>query len=114
MRQDKALKILAENLDRIKSEFGVTSIGVFPHREEPACKCNCGCDCCGPRAKEIGVTVKYAPGANPGLSFFGLMIHIEELFGCGILLTVDKPKIDNPRWQADLEALIKNTVYVEE
>lgn len=35
MRQDKALKILSDNLEDIKREFGVKSIGVFPWRESP-------------------------------------------------------------------------------
>jgi len=43
--------------------------------------------CGGLRAKEIGVAVKYMPGVSVGFEFFGLQLHIEELFGCGILLT---------------------------
>lgn len=110
MRQDKALKILSDNLDDIKREFGVKSIGVFPWSESPVCGCNCNCDCGGPRAKEIGVAVKYMPGVSVGFEFFGLQLHIEELFGCGILLThIDG--IYPPEWQATIDAHLKDFVY---
>ena len=110
MRQDKALKILSDNIEDIKREFGVKSIGVFPWRESPVCGCDCDCDCCGPRAKEIGVAVKYMPGVSVGFEFFGLELHIEELLGCGILLT----HIDGsypPEWRATIDARLKDVVY---
>ena len=108
MRQAKALKILTDNLDDIKREFGVKSIGVFPWSESPAC--GCSCDCCAPRAKEIGVAVKYMPGANAGFEFFGLQLRIEELFGCGILLThIDG--IYPTEWQSTLDACLKDAVH---
>ena len=110
MRQDKALKILTDNLDDIKREFGVKSIGVFPWRESSVCGCNCGCDCYAPLAKEIGVAVKYMPGVSVGFEFFGLELRIEELFGCGILLThIDG--IYTPEWQATIDAHLKDVVY---
>ena len=65
MRQAEALKILTDNLEDIKRELGVKSIGVFSWSESPVCGCNCGCNCCQPRAKEIGVVVDYKPGVRP-------------------------------------------------
>ena len=108
MRQDKALKILTDNFEGIKREFGVKSIGVFPWRESPVCGCDC--DCCGPLAKEIGVAVKYMPGVSVGFEFFGLQIYLEELFECGILLThIDG--IYPPEWQSTIDARLKDVVY---
>ena len=110
MRQDKALKILTDNLEGIKREFGVKSIGVFPWRESPPCGCNCDCDCCGQLVKEIGVAFKYMPGVSVGFEFFGLELRIEELFGCGILLThIDG--IYPPEWQSTIAARLKDVVY---
>ena len=110
MRQAKALKILSDNLEDIKREFGVKSIGVFPWSESPVCGCNCDCDCCGPRAKEIGVAVKYMPGVSVGFEFFGLQIYLEELFECGILLAhIDG--IYPPEWQSTIDARLKDVVY---
>ena len=110
MRQAEALKILSDNLEDIKREFGVKSIGVFPWSESPVCGCNCGDDCCGPRAKEIGVVVDYKPGVRPDLRFFTLQFRIEELFGCGILLThIDG--IYPPEWQSTIDARLKDVVY---
>ena len=109
MRQDKALKILSDNLDGIKREFGVKSIGVFPWRESPPCGCKCGCDCCRRLAKEIGVAVKYMPGPNAGFEFFSLQIYLEELFECGILLARIDVKPD-PRWKGAYD-FVENVVY---
>ena len=109
MRQDKALKILTDNLDDIKREFGVKSIGVFPWRESPPCGCKCGCDCCRPLTKEIGVAVKYMPGPNAGFEFFSLQIYLEELFECGILLARIDVKPD-PRWKGAYD-FVENVVY---
>ena len=109
MQQAKALKILSDNLEDIKREFGVKSIGVFPWRESPPCGCNCGCDCCGPRAKEIGVAVTYKTGIRPDLRFFTLQLRIEDLFGCGILLARIDVKPD-PRWKGAYD-FVENVVY---
>ena len=109
MRQDKALKILTDNLDDIKREFGVKSIGVFPWSESPVCGCKCGGDCCGPRAKEIGVVVDYKQGVRPDLRFFSLQFRIEELFDCGIFLTTLNGDYDRT-WES-IDTLLKDAVY---
>lgn len=111
MRQAKALKILTDNLDVIKREFGVKSIGVFPWRESPACGCSCGCDCYAPRAKEIGVVVDYKPGVRPDLRFFTLQFRIEELFDCGVFLTTLNGDYDRT-WEV-IDTLLKDAVYAE-
>lgn len=108
MRQDKAIKILTDNLDDIKREFGVKSIGVFPWRESPVCGCNCG----GPLVKEIGVVVDYKPGVRPDLRFFTLQFRIEELFDCGIFLTTLNGDYDRT-WES-IDTLLKDAVYAED
>ncbi len=108
MRQDKALKILSDNLEDIKREFGVKSIGVFPWSESPAR----GCDCGGLRAKEIGVVVDYKPGVRPDLRFFTLQFRIEELFSCGVFLTTLNGDYDRT-WES-IDMLLKDAVYAED
>ena len=53
------------------------------------------------------------PGVSMGFEFFGLQLRIEELFGCGILLT----HIDGiylPEWQAKIDVRLKDAVYAED
>ena len=104
MRQDAALKILAQNKGALKDEFGVAKLGVFPWDDGPG-----GCEC-RPRA-EIGVAVKYKSGVSPGLDFVGLQLQLEELLGCGVNLARLDGRRD-PRWEGAY-SFEKDVVYVD-
>ena len=88
MQQEKALKILSEHRQSLADKYGVKKIGVFPYEENNSANCECECGkCCGYHPDiEIGVAVEYMPGVRPGLDFFGLQEHIEEIFECEISL----------------------------
>ena len=102
MRQDAALKILAQNKGALKDEFGVAKLGVFPWDDGPG-----GCEC-RPRA-EIGVAVEYKPEVRTGLEFFALKSRIEELLGCGVILTSLDGHYD-PIWE-HREPFLSDVVY---
>ena len=80
MEQSKALKILKENRQALADKYGVKKLGVFPREETTKFDYGCGYH------PQIGVAVEYEPGVRPGLDFFGLQEHIEELLKCEISL----------------------------
>ena len=108
MRQEKALKILAEHRQALADKYGIKKIGVFPYTDTANCDCTCG-SCCGYHPR-IGVAVEYKPGIQPGLDFFGLMMHIGELFGCDVTLDMIGGRKD-PRFKRD-ESYLEKVVYV--
>ena len=73
MEQNKALKILKENRQALADKYGVKKLGVFPWEDSAKCDCGCG------HHPQIGIAVEYEQGVRPGLDFFELQEHIEEL-----------------------------------
>ena len=112
MRQDKALKILAEHRQSIADKYGVKKIGVFPWQESDSANCKCVCgNCCGyHRDIKIGVAVEYKPEARPGFEFFGLERDIASLFGCEILLLRIDGHRDPRFWREN--SVLEKVVYV--
>lgn len=112
MQQEKALKILKENLQTFVKEYGVKKIGVFPHEENNSTNRECECGkCCGyhPDIK-IGGAVEYKPEASPGWDLFGLEQDIADLFGCDILLLRIDGHRDTRFWRD--ESILEEVVYV--
>ena len=109
MQQEKALKILKENLQSFVEEYGVKRLGVIPHTDTTNCESRRG-DSCGYRPR-IDVAVEYKPEVKPDLlEFAGLKIHIEDLFGCDITLDTIGGRKD-PRFKRD-ESYLEEVVYV--